>query len=108
MHGKQIKKYSHSGEIRDDSDFIRIRENLEQLMVQTMRDEGYLPLHDLRSQWSTTWLGKKYSFALTMYAMYAGKKKAYEFDFWSDWRLVKTGQPILGSANQLGNSGAGD
>jgi hypothetical protein len=95
MHGKQIKKYSQAGEILDDADFVKVRENLEKLMVQTMRDEGYLPIHDLRSQWSTTWLGKKYSFVLTMCAMYAGKKKAQEYDFIYDWRLVKIGRSVL-------------
>lgn len=108
MHGKQIKRYTQTGEIRDDADFIRVRENLEQLMVETMRDEGYLPLHDLRSQWSTTWLGKKYSFKLTMYAMYAGPKKAQEYDFYYDWRLVKIRGALFGEPDTINNRGAGD
>lgn len=97
MHRKKIKKYSHAGEIRDDSDFMRIRENLEKLMIETMRDEGYLPVHDLRSQWSTKWLGKKYSFVLTMFALYSGPKKAKEWDFFLDWKLCK----IRGNSNVL-------
>ena len=108
MHGKQIKRYTHSGEVRDDADFIRLRENLEKLMVQTMREEGYLPIHDLHPLWSTHWLGKKYSFTLTMHAMYAGPKKAKDYDFYCDWRLVKIGESLLRSPDSIGDNGIGD
>lgn len=103
MYGKKIKEYTQEGEIRDDADFARIRTEIERLLVQTMRSEGYLPIHDLRSRWSTSWLGKKYSFKLTVFAMYAGPKRANEFDFWSDWKLVKSQRPILGAADQFDN-----
>lgn len=108
MHGKQIKKYTHSGEIRDDKDFIRIRENLEKLIIETMREEGYLPLHDLPPLWSTEWLGKKYSFCLTMHALYAGPKKARDYDFFCDWRLVKIGKPVLRESDPISDSGTGN
>lgn len=86
---RNIKKWTREGEIRDDSDFIRIRSELEKLTAEEMRAEGYLPIHELSSRWSTTWLGKKYYFVLTIYGAYAGKKKAQEYDFWDQWRLVK-------------------
>lgn len=92
MHGKNLKAYSKEGEIRDDSDFIRVRTELERLIVQEMRDDGYLPVQDVKVMWSTKRVGNKYEFALTMYACYAGKKKAREFDFWDDkGQLVKGG-----------------
>lgn len=88
MH-KPIKKYTHRGEIRDDSDFIRLRGELEKLMIQQMKDEGCLPVQDLNSFWSTERKDKSYLFILTMYGAYAGKRKVKNYDFWLNGRLVK-------------------
>jgi hypothetical protein len=89
MHDKNIKRYQRIGEIRDDSDFIRLRAELERGIVEEMRTGGYLPIHDMSSLWSTHRLDKKYSFILTMFAAFVGKKKALEYDFWEQGRLVK-------------------
>jgi len=89
MHGKNIKRFERIGQIRDDSDFIRLRGELERGIIDEMRSLGYLPIHDMKPLWSTARLDKKYSFALTMYAAFVGKKKALEWDFWSEGRLVK-------------------
>lgn len=87
---KNIKGWTRSGEIRDDADFIRIRSELEKLTIEEMRAEGYLPIHELPSRWSTKFLEKKYSFVLTMYGVFVGKRKAQEFDFLYDWKLIKS------------------
>jgi hypothetical protein len=89
MH-KPIKKYTQEGFIRDDSDFIRLRGELERLIEQQMREEGYVPIYELASYWSTTRIEEKkcYSFKLTMYASYAGKVKASQFNYWLNGRLV--------------------
>ncbi len=89
MHGKNIKRYERIGEIRDDSDFIRLRGELERGIIEEMRSEGYLPIHDIEPLWSTARLDKKYSFALTMYAAFVGKRKVSEYAFWFKGRLVK-------------------
>lgn len=90
MH-KSIKKYTHCGEIRDDSDFIRLRQELESMMIEEMRELGYLPVYELSSHWSTKRLEKKYSFVLTVYFSYAGRAKARQYDFWQNGRLIKSG-----------------
>jgi hypothetical protein len=87
---KNIKGWKRSGQIRDDADFIRIRAELEKLTIEEMRDDGYLPIHELPSRWSTSLLDKKYSFDLTMYGVYVGKRKAQEFDFLCEWKLIKS------------------
>lgn len=87
MH-RPIKKYTHSGYISDDSYFIRLREELERMMVDQMREEGYLPVYELGSFWSTTREDKKYAFRLTMYASYAGKNKSQQYTCWQNGRLV--------------------
>lgn len=92
MQHKPIKKYTHSGEIRDDSDFIRIRQQIEKLIIDQMRSEGYLPIYELGIDFSTKWCDKKYSFKLTMYASFAGSKKALLYDFWCNGMLVRDGR----------------
>lgn len=92
MHGKNIRRYERVGEIRDDSDFPRLRLELERGMIEEMKAEGYLPIHDMSPLWSTerNHVGKKYSFRLTMYAAFAGKRKCEDYAFWSQGRLVKS------------------
>ncbi len=90
MH-KPVKMFSQDGLIKDDKDFIRIRNEFERLIIDQMRDQGCLPIHELGTHWSTKWLGDKYSFKLTIYGCYAGRKKSKEFDFWHEGKLVKSG-----------------
>jgi hypothetical protein len=90
MH-KPVKTFSQEGLIADDKDFIRIRNEFERLIVEQMREAGCLPIHELGTHWSTKWLGDKYSFKLTIYGWFAGKKKSKEFDFWCEGRLAKSG-----------------
>lgn len=89
MH-KPIKKYTHSGFIRDDSDFIRLRNELERLLEQQMRDEGYLPVYDLGTFWSTSYdiKNKRYEFKLTIYASFAGRARALKYNYWQNGKLV--------------------
>ena len=89
MH-RPIKKYTHDGFIRDDSDFINLRTELEKMMCQQMRDEGYVPVYELYSNWATTWEpeNKRYTFKLTIYGAFAGRRKAMQFNYWQNGKLV--------------------
>jgi hypothetical protein len=89
MH-KSIKKYTHDGFIRDDADFPRLRAELERLTKQQMKEEGYVPVYELNSFWSTSYEpeDKRYTFKLTMYACFAGKVKALQFNYWQNGKLV--------------------
>lgn len=93
MHNRKVKNYHHYGELKDDKDIPRLRNELERLMVQEMRDEGYLPIYELGPFWSTKYNqdGKKYEYKLSMYAWYAGTQKSKEFDLWVNGRLMKVG-----------------
>jgi hypothetical protein len=89
MH-RPIKKWTHDGFIRDDADFPRLRREFERLIEQSMRLEGYLPVYELDSEWSTAYEPdeKRYSFKISMYAAYAGKAKAVIYDYWQNGRLI--------------------
>jgi hypothetical protein len=88
MH-KPVKMFSYDGLIKDDKDFIKTRNEFERLIIDQMREQGCLPIHEMGTYWSTEWLGDKYSFRITIYGWYAGRKKSKEFDFWCDGRLAK-------------------
>ena len=75
---KNIHNFTITGVIKDDSLLIKARENYERLLVQQMRDGGYVPILDMSSQWSTNYFPKTnhYGFYLTMFGVFVGKKKA--------------------------------
>lgn len=81
MH-KKIERFGFDGQIRDDSDFIRLRAQYETLIVHQMRDGGYVPLLELGPMWSTTYNKKTalYDFDLTVYGVYVGRKKAWTIE----------------------------
>lgn len=100
MH-KNLKLYTQQGEIRDDKYFIRIKDEITKLLLQEMREEGYVPVYDLGPYWYTSRGDKKYYFDLAIYGIYVGKKKAQEIDFWQDGQLMKNGQSIQRSTDQV-------
>ena len=79
---KNIKRYTIEGTVRDDSDFIRTRDTYELILVRGMRDEGCVPVLGLGPSWSTCYDkdNNNYSFVLTLYGVYVGKRKAQEFE----------------------------
>ncbi len=88
---KNIKSFIVSGVIKDDSAFIRIRELQEKLLLQNMRDRGYVPVLDLESQFSIKYneLKENYSFYLEMFGVYVGKRKALEIEGFSGQQFYK-------------------
>lgn len=81
MH-KKIERFGFDGEIGDSSDFIRLRVQYEALVIQQMRADGYVPVLDLGPLFSTKWDKQKktYTFELTVYGVYVGKRKACEIE----------------------------
>lgn len=70
----EIKRFSREGEIRDDSDFIRIRHELTKNIHQEMRDCGFVPVLDLNIHWSTKFISdkKRYSYVISAYGVFIG------------------------------------
>lgn len=76
MHRK-IERFGFSGQINDDSDFIRLRAQFESLVITQMRDDGYVPVLDLGPLFSTKYhKDGTYTFVLTVYGVYVGRKKS--------------------------------
>lgn len=73
MH-EDITKFTREGEIRDDSDFIRIKNELIKNIRDEMQDCGFVQVLDLDPHWSTLYqeTNKRYSFKLSIYGIYVG------------------------------------
>lgn len=88
---RNIKSFLISGVIKDDAGILKSRENYERLLVQDMRDRGYVPVLDLEPQFSIKYNQSKdtYSFFLEMFGVYIGKRKAQEVEGFSGQQFYK-------------------
>lgn len=80
VNNKRIKPFSIEGELADDSYILGHREKVEKLIDMQMRDAGYVPHLDLDTQYYLEYNSDRdtYVFALVAYAVYVGKKKAWQ------------------------------
>ena len=90
MAHRNIKKFSIDGEFLNDSLIPSTRAQYETLVVGDMRRKGYVPVLDLDTQWSTEYNedGDRWFFALSVYGIYIGKKKAKLWEGLSAGNLV--------------------
>lgn len=88
---RNIKSFLISGVIKDDSKILKAREDYERLLVQDMRDRGYVPVLDLEPQFSIKYNHSKdnYSFFLEMFGVYIGKRKAQDVEGFSGQQFYK-------------------
>jgi hypothetical protein len=73
---RKIKDFSIDGQIYDDADFPRLREQYMVIVEEYMRIKGYVPHLDLDPIFSTSYTGHSYEFKITWYGIYLGKVKA--------------------------------
>lgn len=90
MH-KNIHNFTTAGIIKDDSMIIKSREHFERLLVQRMRDGGYVPVLDMLPQFNLRYNveNSNFSFVLTMFGVYVGKKKAYSLEGFSGQEFIR-------------------
>lgn len=86
MH-RPIRRFEIEGQIGDDKDFIRLRQEYERLLVQDMRSQGVVPHLDLQPVFTISYNGV-YDFKLSMYGQFVGKRKAQEVEGVSFGRLI--------------------
>jgi hypothetical protein len=78
FHHKQIKKFSLDGQIHDDSAIPRLRIEYIRLLTTEMKISGYVPRLDIDPDFTISYNQKTeyFEFNLTIYGVYAGKKKS--------------------------------
>lgn len=87
---RKIHNFTITGTIGDDAHFIKARENYERLMVQQMRDKGYVPVLDMNPQFNLSYIESKnqYGFVLTMFGVYVGTRKSQKYEGFSDNKFI--------------------
>jgi hypothetical protein len=78
MTHKHIRRFQIEGEFRSDAEIPLTRSNYEVLLCNDMRHQGYAPMLDIDSAWSTHYVedGDRWFFKLTIHGIYLGKKRA--------------------------------
>ena len=90
LHHKAIKKFSLDGNIHDDSAIWRLKNEYLRLLTMEMRLSGYVPRLDMIPDFTVDYIEEKqyFTFKLSMYGVYVGKKK-------SEWILGIDGQRVV-------------
>jgi len=73
---KSIKKFDLEGEIYDDSQIIRLKEQYILMLESAMRSSGYVPRYDVDTDFTLLYNGKAFQFRLSVYGVYVGKDRA--------------------------------
>ena len=73
---RPIKKFGLSGEIYDDSDIVRLKDQYVFMVISVMKNHGYVPRYDIDPDFTIGYNGKTFDFKLSVYGVYVGKAKA--------------------------------
>ena len=78
MLGKKIHRFKIDGLFKDDKYLQRIKRQFSKLLEEDFRERGYIRVLDLDEYFMVEYDHDKeeYSFQLTVYAVYVGKRKA--------------------------------
>ena len=97
MNHKNIKRFQVRVQFKDDSDMIRVRAQYESLLTQDMRGKGYVRVLDLDPNFSVEFSGETWVFLMTLYGVYVGKKKAWQYEGTTQGKLIPRiiAQPTL-------------
>lgn len=87
---KKLKSFGMQGEIHDDAAIPRLRAEYERLIESDMREQGYVPILDLDTQFSLLYYEDQdtYEFDIVVYGVFVGKKKSYMYEGFSGQNLI--------------------
>lgn len=87
---KKLKSFGIQGQIHDDSAIPRLRIEHERLIMTDMRDQGYVPILDLDTQFHLEYdeEDNTYEFEMIVYGIFVGKRKSYLYEGFSGQNLI--------------------
>ena len=88
MTHKTIKRFKINVEFLDDSDLIRLKNQYENLLIQEMRGKGYVRVLDIDPAFSVEFTGETWKFLMTIHGIYVGKKKSWQYEGWTQGKLI--------------------
>jgi hypothetical protein len=94
MNHKQIKRFQVKVKFKDDSDMIRVRNQYDRVLTQDMKSKGYSRVLDINPSFSVEFDGESWAFLMTLYGVYVGKKKAWQYEGITQGRLIPRIMPI--------------
>lgn len=82
LHHKRISRFDIEGTIYDEAHIDRLKREYLALVVLQMKSDGYVPRADIDQDFTVSYHGprKGYSFRLSVYGVYVGKKTAQLID----------------------------
>ncbi len=98
MNHKNIKRFQVKVNFKDDSDMIRVKAQYENLLLQDMRNKGYVRVLDIDTNFSVEFTGETWVFLMTLYGVYIGKKKAWLSEGITQGKLIQRSIPHLTSS----------
>jgi hypothetical protein len=78
MTHKPIKRFAMSGEAPTVEDAIRVRQQIERLLVENMREEGYVPVLDIDPSFLNTMTPEEtFRWTVVIQGVYVGRTQAW-------------------------------
>ena len=88
MTHKKISRFQINVEFLDDSDMIRIKKQYDNLLIEQMRESGYIKVLDIDPAFSVEFDGQTWKFLMTIHGVYVGKKKAWQLEGITQGKLI--------------------
>lgn len=73
---KNIKRFHIEGQIYDEADIPKIKDQYIQLLGTMMQAKGFVPRFDIDSDFTVKYNGKTFDFILSVYGVFVGRKRA--------------------------------
>ena len=90
MTAQMIRRFQMRGLLVEDA-FVQLHDNQThgRIIINMMKDEGYVPLLDVNPVFRTSYIGgDKYEFSYTMQGVYVGRDKAWQTEGMLDGKLI--------------------
>ena len=93
MTAQMIRRFAITGTYLETR-VVQTKETVHSFLVNSMKDEGYVPLLDVNPTWQTDYRGgDKFEFVYTLQGVYVGKVKAWESVGVMDGKLIPSSRP---------------
>lgn len=73
---KNIKRFHIEGQIYDEADIPKIKDQYISLIITMMQAKGYVIRYDIDPDFTIEYNGKIFNFVLSVYGVFVGRKKA--------------------------------
>lgn len=101
---KKIKQFTIDGQIYDEADVVRLREQYDSIMDHYLRGRGYVPHLDLDPVFTLDYNGNYFEFKISWYGIYLGKAKAKCYKGLSGTKLVPMSPMTQSKSERLSQS----